>query len=92
MTGHKIIVFDERISSLNENMFEVKPELKRCLFCGNIKSIRYKIHNVAFIELLLICDGCAIQYYGGLIPCNGTERIPVDPLLAYLEEIDPNLI
>ena len=89
---HKIIVFDERIDSYDERIFQIKPIKSLCFYCKKIKEIRYKILNIVFLVPLQICDDCASMYYGGVIPLGGTEPIPHDPLLDYLEKIDPNPI
>jgi len=90
----KIIVFDERISSLDEDIWEVTPKKNICDFCGQYRETKYKIHNLAFINLLDLCDKCAILYYGGITPISGilnveASKIPIDPLLDYLNKIDP---
>ena len=89
---HKIIVFEERIASYDEKIFEIKPKKSFCFYCYHPAIIKYMVHNHAFLELLQMCDKCASLYYAGTIPYNGTKPIPHDPLLDYLNEIDPNPI
>lgn len=85
----KIMVFDERIKSYDECIFQIKPKQSFCFYCFLLAIIKYKVFNHAFLHTLQICDNCAGIYYGGTIPLNGTELIPHDPLLDYLNEIDP---
>ena len=87
--AHKIIVFDERISNYDEKIFKIKEKVSVCFYCYKLKPISHKIYNHAFMHTLQICDDCASLYYGGIIPYYGTEEIPHDPLLDYLNEIDP---
>jgi len=88
----KIIVFDERITAYDETIFLIKKRHGRCQYCGGIKEIKHEIHNSAFLVGLPICGDCISFHYGGCIPDNCTDKIPIDPLLSYLEEIDPNPI
>lgn len=85
----KIIVFTERIDDYDERIIQIKPKKSVCPYCYKIKEIQYKILNVVFPEPLQICDDCASLYYAGVTPFFGTKPIPYDPLLDYLDEIDP---
>jgi len=83
------MVFDQKIKSYDECIFEIKPKKSFCFYCYLAATIKYNVFNISFVEFLQICDKCASIYYGGSIPKNRTEPIPHDPLLDYLNEIDP---
>lgn len=85
----KIMVFDERIASYDEKIFEIEPKESLCFYCYKVKEIKYKVYNHAFIYTLQMCNDCASIYYGGGIPYYSDKPIPIDPLLTYLNEIDP---
>jgi len=85
----KIMVFDERIKNYDEGIFEIKPKKSFCSYCYHPAIIKYEVYNHAFIHFLQVCNTCASLYYGGVMPVRGTELIPQDPLLGYLNEIDP---
>ena len=85
----KIMVFDERISSYDEKIFEIQPKQSLCFYCYEFKKIKYGVYNHAFTAPLQMCDDCASIYYAGIIPYFGINPIPHDPLLDYLNEIDP---
>lgn len=88
----KVMVFDERIDSYNEYRYARRPFSTFCHYCYEYKELRIGIHNPAFLYPLYICDDCAMIYYGGLEisgPNGEVFEIPVDPLLEYLNEIDP---
>ena len=87
--ARKIMVFDERISSYDEKIFETKPKESICFYCYKNKKIKYRIFNNIFLFPLQICDDCASIMYGGIVPYNSKNKIPHDPLLDYLNEIDP---
>jgi len=89
----KIMVFDERISNYDEWMIRIEPKDTICDYCFDYTNIQYLVYNHAFIHLFDICDKCATKYHGGreiqCYPSGEKIRVPTDPLLEYLNEIDP---
>jgi len=69
-----------------------------CSFCSQDKEAEFGIFvsNPAWaFQCMPICDECAMKFYGGYKIKEGIDTlendfiIPTDPMLKYLERIDP---
>jgi len=90
--ARKIMVFDERINSYDESVLTHEPRDGICDYCYKWKVIKFSVINHAFLHPLDMCDDCATKYHGGCEVRNHEGiiiEIPTDPLLDYLNEIDP---
>lgn len=89
----KIMVFTERIKDWDIVAIGTPVKETMCFMCYNIKLCKYSIFDPAvFVGIHPICDKCASYYYGDAeVRCadKPNEIIPHDPLLDYLNEIDP---
>lgn len=93
MREHKIMVFTERIKDWDIEIIGTPKKKTMCFMCYQIKECKHSISDpVIFIGFQPICDKCASYYYGDAeVRCfnRPNEIIPHDPLLDYLNEIDP---
>lgn len=94
--GPKIMVFTQQIKDIGEEDIIAVDLTGDCTFCNkkNVK-IRLQIANPGIFTKdgfwQNACMDCSIKYYGDgdYESGHGLVHIPHDPLLDYLNEIDP---
>ena len=96
----KIMLFTQTIDDLNSAIHDVfwipKKDFGYCFYHhdgkgGFTNDIQFVVKAPFIMEETQMCMECAMRLYGGYKAhsTHGRRAIPIDPMLDYLNEIDP---